>query len=98
MPELSRNRRLLVLAICCMSLLIVGLDNTIVNVALPSIGHELHTTVSGLQWTADAYTLGLAGLLMLSGSRADRPARRRLFRVSPALFPPPSRLLRVAPR
>ncbi|MCW3030887.1 MAG: transporter [Solirubrobacterales bacterium] len=37
-----------------MSLLIVGLDNTIVNVALPSIGRELHTTVSGLQWTVDA--------------------------------------------
>ena len=62
-----------------MSLLIVGLDNTIVNVALPSIQHDLHATVSGLQWTIDAYTLVLASLLMLSGSTADRFGRRRMF-------------------
>ena len=49
MPELTRGRRLLVLAICCMSLLIVGLDNTIVNVALPAIQRDLHASVSGLQ-------------------------------------------------
>ncbi len=54
--ELPRKRRRLVLAICCMSLLIVGLDNTIVNVALPSIGRELHASVSELQWTVDSYT------------------------------------------
>jgi len=59
-PELSRQRRLLVLGICCMSLFIVGLDSTIVNVALPSIGRELHASVSGLQWTIDAYALVLA--------------------------------------
>jgi hypothetical protein len=47
--ELSFARRHLVLAICCMSLFIVGLDNTIVNVALPSIQHSLHASVSGLQ-------------------------------------------------
>ena len=56
-PELSRNRRMLVLAICCMSLFIVGMDATIVNVALPSIQRDLHAPVSGLQWTVDAYTL-----------------------------------------
>jgi MFS family permease len=54
--ELSRRRRLLILAICCMSLFIVGLDSTIVNVALPSIQRDLHASVSGLQWTVDAYT------------------------------------------
>lgn len=54
--RLSRARRRLVLAICCMSLLIVGLDNTIVNVALPSLGRDLHAHVSGLQWVVDAYT------------------------------------------
>ena len=79
-PELRRRRRRLILAICCMSLLIVGLDATIVNVALPSIGRELHATVSGLQWTVDAYTLVLASLLMLSGSMADRFGRRRYSR------------------
>jgi len=59
-----------------MSLLIVGLDVTIVNVALPSIGRDFHAPLSGLQWTVDAYTLVLASLLMLSGSTADRLGRR----------------------
>src|ERR1700684_3079199 len=85
-PELPRRRRRLVLAICCMSLLIVGLDNTIVNVALPSIGHHLHAALSGLQWTVDAYTLVLASLLMLAGSMADRLGRKRVFQCGVALF------------
>ena len=72
MHELSRARRIGILLICSMSLLIVGLDVTIVNVALPSIGHGLNASVSGLQWMVDAYTLVLASLLMLSGSTADR--------------------------
>ena len=81
MPELSRQRRLLVLGICCMSLFIVGLDSTIVNVALPSIGRDLHASVSGLQWTIDAYALVLASLLMFSGSTADRIGRPTELRV-----------------
>jgi EmrB/QacA subfamily drug resistance transporter len=80
-----------------MSLLIVGLDNTIVNVALPSIGRELHTTVSGLQWTVDAYTLVLASLLMLSGSMADRLGRARVFKAGLTLFTLASLLCSVAP-
>ena len=86
MPEPSRQRRLLVLGICCMSLFIVGLDSTIVNVALPSIGRELHAPVSGLQWTIDAYALVLASLLMFSGSTADRIGRRKTFRAGLAVF------------
>src|ERR1700683_56410 len=77
--ELSRRRRMLVLAICCMSLFIVGIDATIVNVALPSIQHDLHASVSGLQWTVDAYTIVVASFLMLSGSTGDRIGRRRAF-------------------
>ena len=88
---------MLVLAICCMSLFIVGLDVTIVNVALPSIGHELHAGVSGLQWTIDAYTLVLASLLMLSGSTADRIGRRRTFQTGLATFTIGSLLCSVAP-
>jgi EmrB/QacA subfamily drug resistance transporter len=95
--ELPRSRRRLVLAICCMSLLIVGLDNTIVNVALPSIGRELHAPVSGLQWTVDAYTLVLASLLMLSGSMADRLGRRRVFLVGLCVFTLGSLLCSLAP-
>ena len=71
-----------------MSLLIVGLDVTIVNIALPSIGKDLHASVSGLQWTIDAYTLVLASLLMLSGSMADRFGRRKTFMVGLVIFGP----------
>jgi EmrB/QacA subfamily drug resistance transporter len=94
---LSPRRRQLVLAICCMSLFIVGLDVTIVNIALPSIGRELHAGVSGLQWTIDAYTLVLASLLMLSGSTADRIGRRRTFQTGLAIFTLGSLLCSVAP-
>jgi EmrB/QacA subfamily drug resistance transporter len=96
-PELSRNRRLLVLAICCLSLFIVGLDSTIVNVALPSIGRELHAQVSGLQWTVDAYTLVVASFLMLSGSTGDRLGRRRTFQTGLAVFTLGSLLCSLAP-
>jgi EmrB/QacA subfamily drug resistance transporter len=97
MSDLTRERRVLVLAICCMSLLLVGLDNTIINVALPSIGRDLSATTSGLQWTVDAYTLVLASLLMLSGSTADRLGRRRIFLVGLTLFGLGSLLCSVAP-
>jgi EmrB/QacA subfamily drug resistance transporter len=83
---LSRSGRIRVLAICCMSLLIVGLDVTIVNVALPSIRTDLHASVSGLQWTIDAYTLVLASLLILSGSTADRLGRVRVFQTGLVVF------------
>ena len=63
-----------------------GLDTTIVNVALPSIQGALHASVSGLQWTIDAYTLVIACLLMLSGSLADRFGRRRVFQIGLAMF------------
>jgi EmrB/QacA subfamily drug resistance transporter len=84
--DLSRRRRVLVLAICCMSLFIVGIDVTIVNVALPSIQRELHAPVSGLQWVVDAYTIVVASFLMLSGSTGDRIGRRRTFQTGLALF------------
>src|SRR6516165_9872170 len=85
-PGLSRTRRLVVLAICCFSLLMVGLDTTIVNVALPSIRSDLDASVSGLQWVIDAYTLVLASLLMLAGSTADRIGRKRVFRAGLVVF------------
>src|ERR1700733_1302277 len=80
-----------------MSLLIVGLDITIVNVALPDIGRDFRAPVSGLQWTIDAYTLVLAALLMLSGSTADRLGRRRVFQIGLALFTVGSLLCSLAP-
>ncbi len=95
--ELSQSRRLLILAICCMSLFIVGLDVTVVNVALPAIGRELHAGLSGLQWTIDAYTLVLASFLVLAGSTADRIGRRRTFQIGLAIFTLGSLLCSVAP-
>jgi EmrB/QacA subfamily drug resistance transporter len=95
--ELSRRRRLLILAICCMSLFIVGLDSTIVNVALPSIQRDLHASVSGLQWTVDAYTLTLASFLILSGSTGDRVGRRKVFQTGLVLFTLGSLLCSLAP-
>jgi EmrB/QacA subfamily drug resistance transporter len=96
-PELDRRRRTLVLAICCMSLLIVGLDNTIVNVALPALQQDFHAPVSSLQWTIDAYTLVLASLLLLAGSTGDRIGRRRTFQTGLVLFVAGSALCGTAP-
>jgi EmrB/QacA subfamily drug resistance transporter len=93
----GRRRRLLILTTCSVSLLIVGLDATIVNVALPSIGRSFHCTLPGLQWTVDAYTLVLASLLMLSGSTADRVGRRRIFRTGLVLFSAGSLACALAP-
>src|ERR1700760_4745761 len=91
------RHRYLILAICCMSLLIVSMDITIVNIALPSIRTDLHASVSGLQWTIDAYTLVLASLLVLSGSTADRIGRRRTFQTGLGLFSLGSLLCSLAP-
>jgi EmrB/QacA subfamily drug resistance transporter len=96
-PVPERRMRLLILVICSMSLLIVGLDATIVNVALPAIHRDFSGSLSGLQWTVDAYTLVLASLLMLSGSTADRVGRRRLFQIGLSLFSLGSLLCAVAP-
>ncbi len=76
----------LILGICCLSLLIVSMDVTIVNVALPSIRTDLNTTVSQLQWTIDGYTLAVASFLLLAGSTADRLGRRRVFQIGLAVF------------
>jgi len=80
-----------------LSLFIVGVDITIVNVALPSIQHDLHAPVSGLQWTMDAYTLVLASFLMLAGSTGDRLGRRATFQVGLATFTIGSLLCSLAP-
>ena len=93
----GQGRRALMLAVCCMSLFMVGLDNTIVNVGLPAIGRDLHAGVSGLQWTIAAYTITLAGLLMFAGALADRVGRRTIFQVGLSLFTLGSWLCSLAP-
>jgi EmrB/QacA subfamily drug resistance transporter len=93
----ARNARIRVLLICCLSLFIVGLDVTIVNVALPSIGRDLGGGVSGLQWTVDAYSVVMASLLMFSGSAADRFGRKRTFVLGLIVFSVASLLCSLAP-
>ncbi|MFD5893983.1 MULTISPECIES: MFS transporter [unclassified Streptomyces] len=88
---------MVILGTCCMSLLIVSLDNTVLNVALPSMQKELHTTLAGMQWTIDAYTLVIASLLMLAGSTADRIGRRRVFKTGLVVFTLGSLLCSLAP-
>ncbi|MDT0449512.1 MFS transporter [Streptomyces hesseae] len=96
-PELPSSRRWLVLGICCSALLLVSLDNTILNVALPSLRTDLGSSVSGLQWTIDAYVVVVASLLMLAGSTADRFGRRRVFVAGLVLFTAGSALCSLAP-
>ncbi|MEV6323286.1 MFS transporter [Nocardia sp. NPDC051787] len=76
-----RTARFLALAVICLAELLVVLDNTIVNVALPSLGVELSTGISGLQWVVDAYTLSFAGLLLAFGNLGDRYGRRRVMMI-----------------
>ncbi len=95
--ELSPRRKSLVLAICCISMIVVVMDISIVNVALPAMGRALHTSESGLQWTVDAYSLVLAAFLVLAGSTADRIGRRRVFQVGLAVFGLGSLLCGLAP-
>src|SRR6202453_4924790 len=76
----------LILAICCTSLLIVTMDVTIVNVALPAIQNDLHAHLAGLQWILDAYTLVVASFLILAGSMSDRFGRRRVFQIGLGVF------------
>jgi EmrB/QacA subfamily drug resistance transporter len=85
-PRSRSSHPNLILGICCMSLLIVGMDVTIVNVALPAIQQDLRASLAGLQWILDAYTLVVASLLMLSGSMSDRFGRRRVFQIGLGLF------------
>ena len=95
--QLSRKHRISVLLVCSMSLFMVGLDITAVNVALPSVGEELHASLSWLQWTVSAYTVVMASLLLFSGSMADRLGRKRTFVIGLGVFSLASLLCSLAP-
>ncbi len=77
--------------------MVAMMDISIVNIALPSIRRDLDTTISGLQWTVDAYTLVLASFVVLAGSIADRVGRRRIFMVGLTVFGIGSLLCGLAP-
>ncbi|MFT8396338.1 MFS transporter [Propionibacterium sp.] len=96
-PRFGPLRPRLVLATCCISLFIVGMDNTIINVTLPSIQRELGASISQLQWVVDAYLLVLAALLIFSGSLGDRVGRAKIFQVGLVLFAAASLSCGLAP-
>src|SRR5262249_22608250 len=74
------------LGVVCLSVLVIVLDNTIMNVAIPSIQESLHANSSQLQWTIDAYTLVFAALLLSAGTIGDRFGRRGTLMVGLAIF------------
>jgi EmrB/QacA subfamily drug resistance transporter len=80
------DRRWWILAVLCLSLFIIVLDNSILNVALPTIVRDLDATNSQLQWMVDAYTLVFAGLLLTAGALGDRFGRRGALQVGFVIF------------
>jgi EmrB/QacA subfamily drug resistance transporter len=95
--SLSARRKAIILVSCCLSLLIVSMDATIVNVAIPSIRAEFHASGSQIQWVIDIYTLVLASLLLLSGAMGDRFGRRRTFQIGLTVFAVASLMCSLAP-
>ena len=82
----QQDRRWWILAVLCLSVLLVVVDNTIVNVALPTISRDLSASTSALQWVVDGYTLSFAGLLLVGGNLGDRLGRRRFLQLGLVLF------------
>src|SRR6478672_3590610 len=80
------ERRWWILGVLCLSLLVIGLDNTILNVALPTLSRDLGATNSQLQWMVDAYVLVFAGLLLTTGSLSDRYGRRKALALGLIIF------------
>lgn len=94
-PTVRRQRA--ILAICCTAVLMANMDTTALNVALPAISRDLHTSISGAQWTIAAYTVVLACLLTFSGSLGDRIGRRTVFQIGLAVFGAGSLACSLAP-
>ncbi|MET9856146.1 MFS transporter [Streptomyces sp. NPDC006450] len=85
-PAPGARRRWTVLAVCALSMFLIGVDTTIVNVGLPAIGRGLEVGTRGLEWVVDSYTVVMASLLIASGALADRFGRRRVFRCGLVVF------------
>ena len=83
---LHERRRWVALIVVCFAMLMNTLDQTIVNVALPTIQHDLHFTQSALAWVIDAYLITFAGALLLAGRLGDLIGRKKVFLVGVALF------------
>ena len=94
---MSRSRPTLILLLACVAQFMLLVDDTITNVALPTIGRELHFSVANLSWVVNAYLLTFGGLLLVGGRLADRFGPRRVFAVSLAGFAAASALCGIAP-
>ncbi len=87
MPHAPRRTSpAVVLAVCCLSLLIVGVDNTIVTIGLPQIRADLRASFGAAQWTVDAYQLVLGAFLLAAGAVADRWGRRATLQAGLGVF------------
>ena len=84
--EHTRTRTGLILAVACIAQFMVVLDVSVVNVALPTIGRDLHYSPTGLQWVVNAYVLTFAGFLLLGGRAADLFGQKRVFLLGLAIF------------
>jgi len=86
MPLSVHDRRWWILGVLCLTVLIVVIDNTIVNVALPVLSRDLHASNSSLQWIVDGYSLPFAGLLLAGGGLSDRFGRKRVMQFALGAF------------
>src|SRR5947207_15521703 len=84
--RIGYDRRWLTRAVLCVSLLVIVIDNTIVNVALPTLQRDLGTSITDLQWVVDAYTLVFAGFLLTFGALGDRFGRKGALIVGLVIF------------
>ena len=79
--EAAYERRWAILGVLCLSLFMVIVGNTVLNLALPTLVRELHATNTQLQWIVDAYALVFAGLLLTGGALGDRFGRKGLLQI-----------------
>src|SRR6201996_6807068 len=96
-PITEENSRWWTLAAMCFALFMLMLDNTVVNVALPSIQRDLHASLASLEWTINAYTLTLAVLLVTGGRLGDIFGRRKLFLIGVLIFGASSAIIGLSP-
>src|ERR1700749_2744707 len=94
---MTRGRPIFVLLLACIAQFMLLVDDTITNVALPTIGRDLHFSVANLSWVVNAYLLTFGGLLLVGGRLADRFGPRRVFATSLAGFAAASALCGIAP-
>jgi DHA2 family methylenomycin A resistance protein-like MFS transporter len=97
MFEIDRRTKVMTLGAMCFALFMAMLDNTVVNVALPSISRSLGSGISGLQWIIDAYTLVFASLMLTGGTLGDIFGRKRFFLIGLSIFTVGSLVCALAP-